>query len=297
MNNTDIYGLTYFVPTPVWEMFQIRVRDYRFLGVGRVVYYLVEAYRKQYEGEKNSVVMRKILKHATEDWFVLFKYDERSQSVIRVNRDWAAKIGEIASASGYKDRSRLIAVLIGCFVSSPGSLLKKMCLEMDQRNIDISSGLEILSTYVGYYQYAVLGVVAKRLNQSISGLLNSLLDIVIRCEDESADLTVSGDIRDLINDVLTIKGYTVKDFRREKDISMFISEKKRMSILQLIKKYNISTPSEFLRRLVLFFLNAQYVLLKNGDQFLINKDEGKEDDDMFREYPKRDYVRNNLMRI
>ena len=93
------------------------------------------------------------------------------------------------------------------------------------------------------------------------------------------------------------KGYTVKDFRREKDISMFISEKKRMSILQLIKKYNISTPSEFLRRLVLFFLNAQYVLLKNGDQFLINKDEGKEDDDMFREYPKRDYVRNNLMRI
>ena len=168
---------------------------------------------------------------------------------------------------------------------------------MDQRNIDISSGLEILSTYVGYYQYAVLGVVAKRLNQSISGLLNSLLDIVIRCEDESADLTVSGDIRDLINDVLTIKGYTVKDFRREKDISMFISEKKRMSILQLIKKYNISTPSEFLRRLVLFFLNAQYVLLKNGDQFLINKDEGKEDDDMFREYPKRDYVRNNLMRI
>lgn len=297
MNNTDIYGLTYFVPTPVWEMFQIRVRDYRFLSVGRVVYYLVEAYRKQYEGEKNSVVMRKILKHATEDWFVLFKYDERSQSVIRVNRDWAAKIGEIASASGYKDRSRLIAVLIGCFVSSPGSLLKKMCLEMDQRNIDISSGLEILSTYVGYYQYAVLGVVAKRLNQSISGLLNSLLDIVIRCEDESADLTVSGDIRDLINDVLTIKGYTVKDFRREKDISMFISEKKRMSILQLIKKYNISTPSEFLRRLVLFFLNAQYVLLKNGDQFLINKDEGKEDDDMFREYPKRDYVRNNLMRI
>ena len=155
MNNTDIYGLTYFVPTPVWEMFQIRVRDYRFLGVGRVVYYLVEAYRKQYEGEKNSVVTRKILKHATEDWFVLFKYDERSQSVIRVNRDWAAKIGEIASASGYKDRSRLIAVLIGCFVSSPGSLLKKMCLEMDQRNIDISSGLEILSTYVGYYQYAV----------------------------------------------------------------------------------------------------------------------------------------------
>lgn len=297
MNNTDIYGLTYFVPTPVWEMFQIRVRDYRFLGVGHVVYYLVEAYRKQYEGEKNSVVMRKILKHATEDWFVLFKYDERSQSVIRVNRDWAVKIGEIASASGYKDRSRLIAVLIGCFVSSPGSLLKKMCLEMDQRNIDISSGLEILSTYVGYYQYAVLGVVAKRLNLSISGLLNSLFDIVIRCEDESADLTVSGDIRDLINDVLTIKGYTVKDFRREKDISMFISEKKRMSILQLIKKYNISTPSEFLRRLVLFFLNAQYVLLKNGDQFLINKDEGKEEDEMFREYQKRDYVRNNLIRI
>lgn len=297
MNNTDIYNLTYFVPTPVWEMFQIRVRDYRFLSVGRVIYYLVEAYRKQYEGKKNSAVMRKILKHATEDWFILFRYDKRSQSTICVHRDWATKIGEIARASGYKDRSRLIAVLIGCFVSSSGSLLKKMCQEMDQRDIDISSGVEILSTYIGFYQYAVLGVVAKRLNQSISGLLSTLLDVVIRCEDESADLTVSGDIRDLINDVLTIKGYTVKDFRREKDISVYISEKKRMSVLQLIKKYNISTPSEFLRRLVLFFLNAQYVLLKNGDQFLINKDEDQEEDDTFREYPKRDYARNNLMRI
>lgn len=297
MNKSDIYGLTYFVPTPVWEMFQIRVRDYRFLSVGRVVYYLIEAYRKQYEGEKNSTVMRKILKHATEDWFILFRYGDRSQSEIRVNRDWAVRVGEIASASGYKDRSRLIAVLIGCFVSSPGSLLKKMCLEMDQRNIDISSGLEILSTYIGYYQYAVLGTVAKRLNLSISGLLNSLLDIIIRCEDEGADLTVSGDIHDLINDVLTIKGYTVKDFRREKDISMFISEKKRISVLQLIKKYNISTPSEFLRRLVLFFLNAQYVLLKNGGHFLINKNEGEKEDDTFREYSKKDYVRNNLTRI
>lgn len=299
MDTKKTYQLTIFVPTPVWDMFQKRVRDHRFQGVGFAVYYLLESYRKQYRGEKISSVMRKILKRSTEDWFVLFRYDGRSQSAISVDRNWATEIMSISQQAGYKDRSRLAAVLIGAFVSSPRSLLKKMAIEMDQRTIDVSSNTEVLSTYISFYQYAVLGIVAKRMNKTISGLLLMLLDVILKSEDKEAELMISGEIRDLINDILIIKGYTVKDFRREKDINISIaSEERRMNILILMKKYDIPTPCEFLRRLVMFFLNAQYVLFKNGNKFLICDERAEEyEDTLFSKYSRNEYAANNLSRF
>lgn len=299
MDTKKTYQLTIFVPTPVWDMFQKRVRDYRFQGVGFAVYYLLESYRKQYRGEKISSVMREILKRATEDWFILFRYDERAQSTITVDRKWAAEIMSISQQAGYKDRSRLVAVLIGAFVSSPRSLLKKMAIEMDQRTIDVSSTTEVLSTYISFYQYAILGIVAKRMNKTISELLLILLDVILKSEDKEAELMVSGEIRDLINDTLTIRGYTVKDFRREKDIKIsIIGEEKRMNILRLMKKYDIPTPCEFLRRLVMFFLNAQYVLFKNGNKFLLCDEKAEEHEDtLFSKYSRNEYAANNLSRF
>ena len=142
--------LNYFVPTPVWEMFQKRVRDFRFQGVGYVVYYLMEAYRKSISGEKISCLVYRILKNKSESWFTLFKYDQRSQSVIIVDREWATTMTLVAEKYGYKDRSRLIAVLIGCFVSSSPATLRKLSVEMDKRPVYIPSGIEIISTYVSF---------------------------------------------------------------------------------------------------------------------------------------------------
>lgn len=296
MDKKDTYQLTYFVPTPVWEMFQKRVRDYRFQSVGRVIYYLLDSYRKQYNKEKISLTMRNILQRASEDWFILFKYDERSQSAITVDRRWAADIMNISRLAGFKDRSRLVAVLIGCFVSSPKSLLKKMSQEMYNQTISVNSS-EVLSTYISFYQYAVLGLVSKRMNISISGLLNMLLDILIESNDENSNITFSGGIHDLINDVLTIRGYTTKDFRREKDISVYISgEERQMNILKMMMKYDIPTPCEFLRRLILFFLNAQYVLFKNENKSIFLNEQEKEpdyEDTMYSTYAKNDFSYKN----
>ena len=300
MGKKNIYNLTFFVPTPVWEMFQKRVRDYRFKSTGHVVYYLLESYRKQYEGIKISPVMKRILRNASEDWFKLFRYDESSQSAIITDRSWAEKMMNIAIQSGYKDRSRLVALLIGSLVSSPGSLIKKMSLEMDGRIVETKPNVEILSTYIGYYQYAVLGVVAKRQKMTIPSLLRMVLDVIIMSEDGNCDTSITGDMRDLINDVLTIKGYTVKDFRREVVVRLSVSSDRRMTILHLMKKYEIPTSNEFMRRIVLFFLNAQYVIFKEGDDYLTrNVPESTPEDEnvTYDMYVKNDFKYTHLARF
>lgn len=300
MGKINIYRLTFFVPSPVWEMFQKRVRDYRFKSTGCVVYYLLESYRKQNEGIKISPIMKRILRNASEDWCKLFRYDERSQTAIMVDRSWAEKMADIATQSGYKDRSRLVAALIGALVSSPGSLIKKMSREMDGRTVETKPNVEILSTYISYYQYAVLGVVAKRQNMTIPSLLRMALDVVIMSEDGNYDTSITGDMRDLINDVLTIKGYTVKDFRREVVVRLSVSSDRRMTILHLMKKYEIPTSNEFMRRIVLFFLNAQYVIFKEGDDYLTrNVPESTPEDEnvTYDMYVKNDFKYTHLARF
>lgn len=281
--------LNYFVPTPVWEMFQKRVRDFRFRGVGSVVYFLLEAYRKIFAGEKISPVVCKVLKNKSESWFTLFRHDQRSQSVIVVDRRWADEMAIIADKSGYKDRSRLIAVLIGCFVSSSPATLRKLSAEMDNRSVNIASGVEILSTYVSFYQYTFLAMLAKNQQISISKLLCTSLDIVIAAEDEgSEEYYVPGYLRDIVSDVMEIKGYTTKDFRREKAIHVSISgDHRRMQILQIMKSHGIPTPREFLRRLVLFFLNSQYVLF-NKNVTTQEELDLAEEDTLYDDYVNRD---------
>lgn len=282
--------LNYFVPTPVWEMFQKRVRDYRFRGVGSVVYYLLEAYRRSVSGEKVSLLVNNILKNKSESWFSLFRYDQRSQSIIVVDRSWADEIAFIADTSGYKDRSRLIAVLIGCFVSSSPTTLRKLSAEMDNRPVNIASGVETISTYVSFYQYTFLAMLAKNQQIGISKLLCTSLDVIIAAEKEdSEEYYVQGYLRDMISDVLEIKGYTTKDFRREKAIHVSISgEYRRMQILQIMKNHAIPTPREFLRRLVLFFLNAQYILFNKDVTSLAELDFSEEEDTLYDDYVKRD---------
>lgn len=300
MEKNNIYHLTFFIPAPVWEMFQKRVRDYRFKSTGCVVYYLLESYSKQNEGIKISPIMKRILQSASENWFNLFRYDERSQTAITVDRSWAEKMAVIAMQSGYKDRSRLVAVLIGALVSSPGSLIKKMSQEMDKREVDTKPCIGILSTYISYYQYAVLGIVAKRQKVTIPSLLRTVLDVIIISENENSDISITGDMRDLINDVLTIKGYTVKDFRREKAIRLSISSDRRMTILHLMKKYDIPTSNEFMRRLVLFFLNAQYIIFKEGDNYLTRNTPNKGSENeyaIYDEYVKNDFKYTHLTRL
>lgn len=282
--------LNYFVPTPVWEMFQKRRRDFRFRGVGSVVYYLLEAYRRSASGESVSLLVNKILKNKSESWFTLFRYDQRSQSIIVVDRSWANEITSIAEKSGYKDRSRLIAVLIGCFISSSPATLRKLSAEMDNRSVNIASGVETISTYVSIYQYTFLAMLARNQQISISKLLCTSLDIIIATEKEnSEDYYVQGYLRDMVNDVLEIKGYTTKDFRREKAIHVSISgDYRRMQILQIMKNHDIPTPREFLRRLVLFFLNTQYILFNKNVTSMAELDSTEEEDTLYDAYVKRD---------
>lgn len=286
------------LPTVLFEMFQQRVMDYHFYGVGDVMNYLMESYCRLHSGQKVSKTIKRVFSHRDESWSRLFRYDEKSLFAFQSSQVLADKMNRIATDLGYSRRNRLNCLIIGAFVSSAHVTLRNLSKEMDVRESVTEIKGTMVATYVSNYQYVFLNETAKNQHTSVMALLDSVVDVFLQMGN-SKGYYLPDAICKIAECTLAIKGCTTKEFRRGKAVAISVSEEKSIEILRFMRKHGIRTPREFLRRVVLFFLEARYLLYKNEvvyNEESSNIEETAYDDYLNEQYARKDFARSLYMK-
>ena len=98
----------------------------------------------------------------------------------------------------------------------------------------------------------------------------------------------------IADNVLGIKGSTLKDFRRQCLVSIRTNTIGPDRIAAFMERHGISSAREFLRRVVLFFLEARYLIYRKeielGENDLPEEDEPDWEETMYRQYEKKDFA-------
>lgn len=291
--NKIIYSTT--LPTAIWEMFSQRIIDYRFRSVGDTLRYLFESYIRMSKGEKVSKTVKLIFTHKGIDWINLFRYEDKISVAFTTDRKLTNEISQLALEQGYRTRNQLSNDLIGAFVGSPQTALKSLSLEVNKSEIVTEIQPQIVATYVSNYQYVFLASRAKDQRCNMIDLIHNVVDMFIQIEENDSSRYIPEVLSDMANDVLNIEGYTTKDFRRDKIIQLKVTEEDTLKILHVMKKYNIPTLREFLRRAVLFFLNAQYIIYKenlSSDDYIPHEEPEDYESYINDQYAKQDFNRS-----
>ena len=291
--NKIIYSTT--LPTAIWEMFSQRIIDYRFRSVGDTLRYLFESYIRMSKGEKVSKTVKLIFTHKGIDWINLFRYEDKISVAFTTDRKLTNEMSQLALEQGYRTRNQLSNDLIGAFVGSAQITLKSLSLEVNKSEIVTEIQPQIVATYVSNYQYVFLASRAKDQRCNMIDLIHNVVDMFIQIEENDSSRYIPEVLSDMANDVLNIEGYTTKDFRRDKVIYLKVTEEDTLKILHVMKKYNIPTLREFLRRAVLFFLNAQYIIYKenlSSDDYIPYEEPEDYESYINDQYAKQDFNRS-----
>ena len=288
-----IYSTT--LPTAIWEMFSQRIIDYRFRSVGDTLRYLLESYIRMSAGEEVSKTVKRIFTHKGIDWINLFRYEDKTVVALNTDRELASSMSKLAKEQGYRTRNQLSNDLISAFVGSAQVTLKALSLEVNKSEVITEIQPQIVATYVSNYQYAFLSTRAKEQRCTIMELLHNAVDLFIQIDQNDTSRYIPEILGDIASDVLSIEGYTTKDFRRDKVIHLKVTEEDTINILKVMKKYNIPTSREFLRRAVMFFLNAQYIIYKenlSSSDYIPQGEPEDYDSYINNQYTKQDFNRS-----
>jgi hypothetical protein len=247
------------------------------------------------EGKEVSKTVKRIFTHKGIDWTNLFRYEDKIVVALVTDRKLANDMSQLSTMQGYRTRNQLSNDLIGAFVGSAQVTLKALSLEVNKSEVMTEIQPQIVATYVSNYQYAFLAARAREQHCNIMDLMHNVVDMFIQIEQDDSSRYIPEILSDMANDVLSIEGYTTKDFRRDKVIHLKVTEEDTIKILKVMKKYNIPTSREFLRRAVLFFLNAQYIIYKDNlssrDYISQEKPEDYETS-QYNQYAKQDFNRS-----
>lgn len=252
------------LPVVVFEMFQQRVMDYHFRGLGDVMNYLLQQYCRMSDKKKVSKTVKRVLSHQDAGWFRLFRYDEKTLFNFETSRELANKMTDLAHTQGYRTRNQLTNVIIGSFIASAQETLCNLSKEMSEQEAVAEIKGTMIATYVSNYQFMFLKQTAEEQRTSLMSLLGSATDMFLQLDEDNTDRYVPKVLREIAESVLNIEGYTTKEFRRGKAVAITINDDKAMRIMKAMQKHNIRTPREFLRRVILFFFNARYLIFKDN---------------------------------
>lgn len=252
------------LPVVVFEMFQQRIMDYHFRGLGEVMNYLLKAYCRMHNKEKVSKTIKRIFSHQDTGWFRLFRYDEKTIFSFETSRELSDRVKNMANLQGYSTRNQLTNFIIGAFIASAHETLRNLSKEMSEQEVVAEIKGTMIATYVSNYQFMFLKQTAEEQRTSLMSLLGSATDLFLQLDEDNADRYVPKVLREIAESVLNIEGYTTKEFRRGKAVAISINDDKAMRIMKAMQKHNIRTPREFLRRVILFFFNARYLIFKDN---------------------------------
>ena len=289
----------YFVKMPavVHEMFREKVSDYHFSDMSAVMNHLIASYICMCDGKKISKPTRRILSHIERipDMEFFFRHQEKSILGFEMDHSLADGLQRAIVASGFGNRTKLAIYLICSFISGADVTLRALSVELASGSILRDPDTYLIHTYVSHYQYVFLKETAVAQRLSMEGMLTAAAELLVRT-NEADNGYYTPNVLQIIDRVLTVKGSTLKDFRRQQQVSIRTNTIGPDRIRAFMQKYDITSPREFLRRVVLFFLEARYLIYRK--EVAPQEDDFSEDeqpdweDTLYSQYQKRDFARS-----
>lgn len=152
----------------------------------------------------------------------------------------------------------------------------------------------LIHTYVSNYQYVFLKETATAQRMSVEGMLTAAAELLVGTDDDGSGYHISENLGRIADSVLGIKGSTLKDFRRQRLVSIRTNTVGPERIAAFMERHGIASAREFLRRVVLFFLEARYLIYRKeielGENDLPEEEEPDWEETMYRQYEKKDFA-------
>lgn len=293
----EFYNYAIKMPAFLHELFRQKVYDNHFSDMKTVLIHLLKSYIRRCDGKKVSKATQLILSHMKKnpDMDFFFRHQEKSVFAFEMEHSLVSDLQRAINASGLGNRTKLAIHLICSFVSSADSTLQTLSGEIVSDSISCDMDVYLIHTYVSDYQYVFLKETAISRNMKIGGMLTAAAELLVR-EDTDTEYYTPNVLQDIINRVLDVRGSTLKDFRKQKMVSIRTNTIGCERIHSFMRKHNITSYREFLRRVVLFFLEARYLIYKN--EIEIHEDDLPEEtssdweETVYQECSRKDFARS-----
>lgn len=178
------------------------------------------------------------------------------------------------------------------FCSSAAVTLDNLSMELAAGEVFRRPEGYLIHTYVSNYQWVFLKETASAQRMSVEGMLTAAAELLVGTD--GGEYHIPESLGRIAESVLGVRGSTLKDFRRQRLVSIRTNTIGPDRICSFMERHGITSAREFLRRVVLFFLEARYLIYRGevepGEDDFPEEEESDWEDTMFEECSKRDFV-------
>lgn len=294
----EFYNYSVKMPAVLHELFREKVSDYHFPDMNTVITHLITSYARMCKGKKIPRATQGILSRFDKipDMEFFFRHQEKSIYAFEMDYAIMDDLECAIIASGLGNRTKLAIRLICCFVSGSDRILRKFIGEIPVGGLLHDTDSYLIHTYVSNYQYVFLRETAAASRLSVEGMLTAAAELLVRMDDGPDAGYTPDALRKIADRVFSIKGSTLKDFRRQERVSIRTNTIGTDRVRRFMRNHDIAFPREFLRRVVLFFLEARYLIYRKevvlGEDDLPEEEETDWEETMYQQYQKRDFARS-----
>lgn len=290
----------YFVkmPATLHELFRAKVSDYHFSDMNTVITHLLKSYIRRCNRKSVSKATQRLLSHMEKipDMEFFFRHQEKSIFGFEMDRALVGDLQRAIAVSGLENRTKLAIRLICVFISGADVTLKALSAELANIPISREPDSYLIHTYVSNYQYVFLKETAADQRLKLEGMLTAAAELLVRTGETKGIYHTPDALQAVAERVLDVKGSTLKDFRRQVIVSIRTNTIGTDRIHSFMQQHNIASPREFLRRVVLFFLEARYLIYKK--EITMQEDDLPEDsisdweETQYDGYVRKDFARS-----
>lgn len=260
----EFYNYVVKIPAVLHEMFRGKVADYHFPDMTAVMNHLVKSYVRMCNRKKVSRATRRILQHMDRipDMEFFFRRQEKAVLFFEMDPSIEQYLQRAIVKGSQGNRSKLAIRLVCAFISGADVTLRALSAELAADGTFQEPDSYLIHTYVSSYQYVFLRETACAQHLSLEGMLTAAAELLVRMDDEDTGYYTPASLQRIADRVLDIKGSTLKDFRRQEMVTIRTNTISPARIAHFMRHHGITSPREFLRRVVLFFLEARYLIYK-----------------------------------
>lgn len=292
----EYYNYVVKLPVLLHELFRGKVADYHFSDMTVVMNHLVKSYIRMTDGGRVSTATRRILlcMDRIPDMSFFFRRQEKSVLFFEMDPAVAGSLQRAIIAGGWGNRQRLVVRLVCAFCCGAGVTLNNLSMELASEEVFRRPEGYLIHTYVSNYQYVFLKETAAAQRMSVEGMLTAAAELLVGTDDEGSGYHIPESLGRIADRVFEVRGSTLKDFRRQCLVSIRTNTIGPDRIASFMEKHGIASAREFLRRVVLFFLEARYLIYRKevelDEDDLPEEEETDWEETMYSQYQKRDFA-------
>ena len=209
------------------------------------------------------------------DMGFFFRRQEKAVLFFEMDSAVTGSLQRAIVSGGWGNRQRLAVRLVCAFCSSAAVTLDNLSMELAAGEVFRRPEGYLIHTYVSNYQYVFLKETALSQRMSVEGMLTAAAELLVGTDDGEYHIPES--LGRIAESVLGVRGSTLKDFRRQRLVSIRTNTIGPDRISSFMERHGITSAREFLRRVVLFFLEARYLIYRGevepGEDDLVQEEE------------------------